>query len=432
MPGETKKNRLPLILKGARQVGKTWILKELGRTGFKDFLYINFENNPTMSDLFEGSINPHRIIEYLGALHGKKIIPEDTLLIFDEIQEVPRALTSLKYFAEEAPEYPICSAGSLLGIALHEGTSFPVGKVDILTLEPLTFHEFLLANDEHELLLSLQNSGLEPLPLPLIEKLDDYLKKYFIIGGMPAALNTWIEQHDFFQVEITLKSILDTYQQDFSKHAPRSMVPKLRFIWNSIPSQLARENKKFLYRFVRSGARAREYEDALLWLLDCGLIRRVGRITKGAMPMKAYEDLHDFKIYHLDGGLLRVMSQLPFQVILERNKVFEEFNGALTQQYVLQQLSSIIPDSIYYWTSEATAEVDFIFSDGTAIIPVEVKAGVNVKAKSLRVYMDRYKPQIAIRTSLSNVHRDGSLLNIPLSMVFHMERYLELCKKPGP
>lgn len=385
-----------------------------------------------MSDLFEGSINPHRIIEYLGALHGKKIIPEDTLLIFDEIQEVPRALTSLKYFAEEAPEYPICSAGSLLGIALHEGTSFPVGKVDILTLEPLTFHEFLLANDEHELLLSLQNSGLEPLPLPLIEKLDDYLKKYFIIGGMPAALNTWIEQHDFFQVEITLKSILDTYQQDFSKHAPRSMVPKLRFIWNSIPSQLARENKKFLYRFVRSGARAREYEDALLWLLDCGLIRRVGRITKGAMPMKAYEDLHDFKIYHLDGGLLRVMSQLPFQVILERNKVFEEFNGALTQQYVLQQLSSIIPDSIYYWTSEATAEVDFIFSDGTAIIPVEVKAGVNVKAKSLRVYMDRYKPQIAIRTSLSNVHRDGSLLNIPLSMVFHMERYLELCKKPGP
>ncbi|WP_219968269.1 ATP-binding protein [Methanospirillum stamsii] len=419
-------------MKGARQVGKTWILKELGRTGFKDFLYINFENNPTMSDLFEGSINPHRIIEYLGALHGKKIIPEDTLLIFDEIQEVPRALTSLKYFAEEAPEYPICSAGSLLGIALHEGTSFPVGKVDILTLEPLTFHEFLLANDEHELLLSLQNSGLEPLPLPLIEKLDDYLKKYFIIGGMPAALNTWIEQHDFFQVEITLKSILDTYQQDFSKHAPRSMVPKLRFIWNSIPSQLARENKKFLYRFVRSGARAREYEDALLWLLDCGLIRRVGRITKGAMPMKAYEDLHDFKIYHLDGGLLRVMSQLPFQVILERNKVFEEFNGALTQQYVLQQLSSIIPDSIYYWTSEATAEVDFIFSDGTAIIPVEVKAGVNVKAKSLRVYMDRYKPQIAIRTSLSNVHRDGSLLNIPLSMVFHMERYLELCKKPGP
>ena len=427
-----KKNRLPLILKGARQVGKTWILKELGRTGFKDFLYINFENNPTMSDLFEGSINPHRIIEYLGALHGKKIIPEDTLLIFDEIQEVPRALTSLKYFAEEAPEYPICSAGSLLGIALHEGTSFPVGKVDILTLEPLTFHEFLLANDEHELLLSLQNSGLEPLPLPLIEKLDDYLKKYFIIGGMPAALNTWIEQHDFFQVEITLKSILDTYQQDFSKHAPRSMVPKLRFIWNSIPSQLARENKKFLYRFVRSGARAREYEDALLWLLDCGLIRRVGRITKGAMPMKAYEDLHDFKIYHLDGGLLRVMSQLPFQVILERNKVFEEFNGALTEQYVLQQLSSIIPDSIYYWTSEATAEVDFIFSDGTAIIPVEVKAGVNVKAKSLRVYMDRYKPQIAIRTSLSNVHRDGSLLNIPLSMVFHMERYLELCKKAGP
>ena len=343
---------------------------------------------------------------------------------------MPRALTSLKYFAEEAHEYSICSAGSLLGIALHEGTSFPVGKVDILTLEPLTFQEFLLANDEYELLLSLQNSGLEPLPLPLLEKLHDYLKKYFIIGGMPAAVNIWIEQRDFSQVEIKLKNILETYQQDFSKHAPRSMVPKLRFIWNSIPSQLARKNKKFLYGLVKSGARAREYEDALLWLLDCGLIRRVGRITKGAIPMNAYEDLHDFKIYHLDVGLLRVMSQLPFQVILERNKVFEEFNGALTEQYVLQQLSSIITGSIYYWTSEATAEVDFVISNGTGVIPVEVKAGVNVKAKSLRVYIDRYQPEISIRTSLSNVHRDGSLLNIPLSMVFHLEQYLELCKNP--
>jgi len=424
-----KGDRLPLLLKGARQVGKTWLLKEFGKQFFNDYFYINFENSPSMSDLFEGVIDPHKIIEILGALHGRKIDPEHTLLIFDEIQEVPRALTSLKYFAELAPEYPICSAGSLLGIALHKGTSFPVGKVDILTLEPLTFREFLLGNSEDELLAFIKETEITPVPLPIAQKLIDYLKIFFITGGMPSSVSTWLENRDFSVVDDKLRNILDAYEQDFSKHAPATLVPKLRYIWNSIPSQLAKENKKFVYGLVKSGARAREYEDALLWLSDCGLIRRVGRITKGSMPLKAYEDLHDFKIYHLDVGLLRVMSELSAKTILERTRIFEEFHGALTEQYILQELSSIQSGSTYYWASEATAEVDFVFSDGEYIIPVEVKAGENLRSKSLKVYMEKYHPDIAVRTSLSNVRLDGSLLNIPLYLFFNLNWFIELCKK---
>ena len=359
-----KKERPPLILKGARQVGKTWLLIEFAKTCFKDMLYINFENMPNLNELFEGSIEPQRIIDMLGALNGKKIIPEKTLLIFDEVQEIPRALTALKYFAEKAPEYPICCAGSLLGVALHKGTSFPVGKVDFLNLQPLTFQEFLKANKEQELVKFIEKTDYTPFPQPFINKLIDYLKLYFVIGGMPAVVNTWLEYRDFAKVEEKQQAILETYQQDFSKHVPSAIVPKLRYLWNSVPSQLAKESKKFIYGLVRKGARAREYENALLWLLDSGFIRKVGRITKGALPLKAYEDLKAFKLYHLDIGLLRAMSELSPKAITESVRVFEEFKGALTEQYVLQELSSMNFKSIYYWTSAATAEVDFVFPMG--------------------------------------------------------------------
>ena len=355
---KNKKNRLPLILKGARQVGKTWLLNEFGRTAFENVLSINFENAPGLKEVFDGDISPQRILDLLGALHGKRIKPRETLMIFDEVQEIPRALTALKYFAEQAPEYAICCAGSLLGVALHSGTSFPVGKVDYLTLGPLNFEEFLLANGEASLIDYVRNSGLREYPKTIVEKLTDYLKQYFIIGGMPSAVNAWLDDRDYSEVEARQRDILETYENDFSKHAPKNIVPKLRYLWNSVPSQLAKENKKFIYGLVREGARARDYEEAMLWLLDSGLLRKVGRITKAAAPLKAYEDLKAFKLYHLDVGLLRVMSELSPDAILDGIRIFEEFKGALTEQFVLTELAGTdFIRNIYYWTSEATAEV---------------------------------------------------------------------------
>ncbi len=416
-----KNDRKPLIIMGARQVGKTWLMHEFGRNNFRDVFYLNFENTPGMEDLFSGEIRPQRIIDYLSALHGKRIVANETLLIFDEIQEVPRALTSLKYFAEEAPEYAICCAGSLLGIALHKNTSFPVGKVEFLTLEPLSFEEFLLANDEKPLLSQINTHDVEPLPILFTEKLIDYLKQYFIIGGMPAAVKKWIESRDFNAVENVQSAILMSYEQDFSKHAPQHLVPKIRHIWNSIPGQLARENKKFLYGLAKEGARAREYEDALMWLKDSGLIRQLYRTTQAIFPLKAYIDLKSFKIFHLDIGLLRVMSGLSPEIIIEKEAVFKEFKGAITEQYVLQQLSANAKiKDCYYWTTEATAEIDFLISYKNRIIPIEVKAGENLHAKSLRVYREKYSPTISIRSSLKNMQYIDGLLNIPLFVLFNI------------
>ena len=420
-----KRNRLPLILRGARQVGKTWLLNEFGAESFDDVLYINFENTPGLKSDFDGDISPQRIVDLLGALHGKRIRPQETLMIFDEVQEIPRALTALKYFAESAPEYAICCAGSMLGVALHGGTSFPVGKVDFLTLEPLSFKEFLLANGEDMLIGFVGSNGIREIPEAISGKLTDYLKQYIVIGGMPRAVAEWIETRDFSIVEKRQISILETYENDFSKHAPKNLVPKLRYLWNSIPSQLAKENKKFVYGLVREGARARDYEEALLWLLDSGLLRRVGRVTKAGVPLKAYEDLKAFKLYHVDVGLLRVMSELAPAAILEGIKLFEEFKGALTEQFVSTELAGQrFIRSAYYWTSEATAEVDFVFADDKNIYPLEVKAGVNLQARSLRVYRERFKPRLALRVSLSNLRLDDGLLNIPLYAMFNLENYL--------
>lgn len=421
-----KQGRLPLILMGARQVGKTWLLKEFGADYFEDVCYINFENPGAVADIFEGSIVPERIIELLGAYHGKKIQPEKTLIIFDEIQEVPRALTALKYFAEEAPEYAICCAGSLLGVTLHQGTSFPVGKVDFLTVNPMSFEEFLMANGEEMLLNWTREHYKEKMPEMFLEKYLDYLKKYFIIGGMPSAVKAWIETKDFSEVTEIQRKLLLSYENDFSKHAPGNVVPKIHHIWNSIPSQLAKENKKFIYGLAKEGARAREYEDALLWLKDSGLIRRVGLVSGGRLPLRAYEDLKAFKIYFLDVGLLRTACEIEPDIILDSVAVFKEFMGALTEQFVLQELQAAeIAPNIYYWSEGATSEVDFIFSYKNKIVPVEAKAGLAVHAQSLKVFCKKYEPEIAIRTSLKDYRMDNNLLNLPLYLLWNVKRILD-------
>lgn len=418
-----KVGRKPLILQGARQVGKTWLLKEFGSRHFEDVCYVNFERSQPLNRIFEGSISPMKIVEQLSLFHGRKILPEKTLIIFDEVQEVPRALTSLKYFAEEAPEYPICCAGSLLGVALHQGTSFPVGKVEFLTLQPLSFQEFLIANEKKMLVDYILQGNFDTEAF--VEKLQDYLKSYFVIGGMPAAVQKWLDTHDYFEVEDIQRQLLQAYVDDFSKHAPSKLIAKIRYVWQSIPSQLAKENKKFVYGLVREGARAREYEDTLMWLSDTGLIRRVYRLSKPDLPLKAYEDLQSFKVYLLDVGLLRLLGGLSPKVIIEGCRIFEEFKGALTEQFVLQELS-LFPrlNTSHYWTSEASAEVDFVFSEGLEVYPLEVKSGVNVHAKSLKIYDGKYNPKYLYRTSLLPYEKNDRLINVPLYMLFALDRVL--------
>lgn len=419
--------RKPLVLEGARQVGKTWLLKEFGKKYFKDVCYINFEQSDMLESVFAGDLTPRRIIEQLSMYNGRLIEPEQTLIIFDEVQEMPRALTSLKYFCEDAPEYVICCAGSLLGIALHEGTSFPVGKTDFLHLYPLSFKEFLLANNEEMLVSYIDKGGrdLEAFELRLTE----YLKKYIIIGGMPAAVNSWLTNGDYNKVNRIQKELIAAYQKDFSKHAPKNMVEKIRYIWDSIPSQLAKENKKFVYGLVREGARAREYEDAIMWLCDAGETVRTHNVSKPDIPISAYADLKSFKVFLLDVGLLRAMSKVSPKVILEGSRIFEEFKGALTEQYVCQELQTFTDtlDVNYYWSSSATSEVDFLLSDGLDVYPLEAKAGVTMNTKSLKVYRDKYSPKWALRTSLLPYERNVSAktMNIPLYMLFALQSELE-------
>ena len=419
--------RKPLVLEGARQVGKTWLLKEFGRKYFKDICYINFEQSDVLGEVFAGDLSPQRIIEQLSIYNGKVIEPEQTLIIFDEVQEMPRVLTSLKYFCEEAPEYVICCAGSLLGIALHEGTSFPVGKTDFLHLYPLSFKEFLIANGE-KMLVDYIDKGNRNLGA-FTERLTDYLKKYMIIGGMPAVVMEWLDSKDYNKVNRIQQELISAYQKDFSKHAPKPMVEKIRYIWNSIPSQLAKENKKFVYGLVREGARAREYEDAIMWLCDAGETIRTHNVSKPDVPISAYVDLKSFKVFLLDVGLLRAMSGVSPKVILDGSRIFEEFKGALTEQFVsqeLQQFSDTLQTN-YYWTSSATSEVDFIISDGLDVYPLEVKAGVTMNAKSLKLYVEKYSPKWAIRTSLLPYERnaEAKTLNIPLYMLFVLGKELE-------
>lgn len=340
---------------------------------------------------------------------------------------MPRALTSLKYFAEQAPEYAICCAGSLLGVFLHENVSFPVGKVEFLQLQPLDFEEFLIANDEEYLVNLVKNDDSVNLPDIISEKLKEYLKRYFIVGGMPGAVKTWIEEKDFEEVENVQKRILEAYERDFSKHTDANTATKIQYVWRSLPSQLAKENKKFVYGVVKDGARAREYENAINWLKDAGLIRVVNRIKCGnKLPLKAYEDLKSFKIYLLDIGLLRVLCELPYDSIIDEENIFKEFNGLLTEQFVLQELNNLPKvNTVYYWSNDFQSEVDFVFGYKSLIIPVEAKAGINVKAKSLRIFINEYNSKCALRYSLQNLSKDNDILNIPLYLMWNTEKYLE-------
>lgn len=411
---KNSKRRKPLIIEGARQVGKTWLMKEFGKQAYADTVYINFDSNSRMADLFSADLDTDRLIMGLELYAGHKINPENTLLIFDEVQEVPRALASLKYFYENAPQYHIVCAGSLLGIALHQGTSFPVGKVDFLKLYPLSFSEFLMATGNERFAELLKNQDYEMIT-SFKQTYIDALKHYYFVGGMPEAVQSFAESKDFNEVRAIQKRILAAYEQDFSKHAPNEIVPKIRMLWNSIPSQLARENKKFIYGLVREGGRAREYETAIMWLSDCGLVHKVSRVNAAGIPLKAYEDLKAFKLFIVDVGLLGCMTGLRQRTLLDGDDLFVEFKGALTEQYVCQQLKTIEDLGIYYYTNDrGSCEIDFVVDTGEQIVPIEVKAETNLRAKSLKTYRERFEPELSVRTSMADYKKEDWLLNLPL------------------
>lgn len=408
------KRRKPLIIEGARQVGKTWLMKEFGNLYYDNTVYINFDSNSRMADLFDSDLDTDRLIMGLELYTGKKFVPDNTLLIFDEVQEVPRAISSLKYFYENAPEYHIVCAGSMLGIALHEGTSFPVGKVDFLKLYPLSFREFLMATGKGTLADLLDKQDYQMIT-SFKQTYIDALKNYYYVGGMPEVVQSFSENKDFNEVRDIQNRILAAYEHDFSKHAPNEIVPRIRMLWNSIPSQLAKENKKFLYGLVREGARAKEYETAIMWLSDCGLVHKVSRVNTAGVPLKAYEDLKGFKLFVLDVGLLGCMAGLRQRTLLDGNDLFIEFKGALTEQYVCQQLKTIDDLGIYYYTNDRNScEIDFIVDTGEKIIPVEAKAEINLKAKKLKTYQEKFKPKISVRTSMADFKKEDGLFNLPL------------------
>ena len=408
------KRRKPLIIEGARQVGKTWLMKEFGRQAYADTIYINFDSNSQMAELFSSDLDTERLIMGLELYAGRKIDPENALLIFDEVQEVPRALSSLKYFYENAPQYHIICAGSLLGIALHQGTSFPVGKVDFLKLYPLSFKEFLMATDKERFAELIDKKDFRMIT-SFKQTYIDALKHYYFVGGMPEAVQSFAENKDFNEVREIQRRILAAYEQDFSKHAPNEIVPRLRMLWNSIPSQLAKENKKFIYGIVREGARAKDYETAIMWLCDCGLVHKITRVNTAGIPLRAYEDLKAFKLFMADVGLLGCMAGLRQSTLLDGNDLFVEFKGALTEQYVCQQLKTIPDLDVYYYTNDrGSCEVDFVVDTGELIVPVEVKAEVNLRAKSLKTYREKFSPEVSVRTSMADYKKEEWLVNLPL------------------
>lgn len=422
-------NRKPLILQGARQVGKTWSLKTFGAEEFENVAYFNFDEQPELKQFFASTKDVERILQNLGLVNVKAILPGKTLIIFDEIQECNDALNSLKYFYENAPEYAVASAGSLLGVTLSRGASFPVGKVDFLTVYPLSFSEFLLADDPSLAAYLNQIDAITPIPDIFFNRLVEKFKMYFISGGMPEAVVALLEDKDVELTQQALKNILNAYSLDFSKHVENKEIPKIGFIWSSIPSQLARENKKFLFQSVKTGARAREYEDALLWLSQAGLVYKVFRSTKPFLPLSAYDDLTAFKIYLLDVGLLRRLALLDPVAIREGNRLFTEFKGALSENFVLQSLIRQFETPPRYWTSGNKAEVDFLIQYENSIIPVEVKSDISVKGRSLTIYQKEFQPEIRIRYSLKNLKQDDGLLNIPLFMADYTLKMIGLAHK---
>lgn len=405
--------RKPLILQGARQVGKTYILKEFGAREYSEVVYINCDDNNDMQNMFV-DYDVDRIIRSLSAISGISIKPSTTLLILDEIQEVERGLASLKYFCEKAPEYHVAVAGSLLGITLHEGTSFPVGKVDMLYMYPMDFEEFLLAMGKEQLVELLRNNSWAALT-PLRGMLTELLRQYYFVGGMPEAVKTYVERGDIWEVRSIHSKIIDAYRNDMSKHVPKQQVQRINMVWNSIPSQLARDNKKFIYGALRKGARANDFEIAIQWLVDSGLVHKVHRISKPVVPLKFYEDMSSFKLFLLDCGLLGALSETPPEQILIGDNVFEEYKGAFTENYVLQQLKSLPRTFVYYYSNDnSTLEIDFVVQHDAHIIPIEVKAEENLRAKSLRQFVTDNAGLHGVRFSMSDYREQDWLTNVPL------------------
>lgn len=411
--------RKPLILRGARQVGKTWLLQEFGKQYYRQFVYVNFENATELANLFEQDFDTHRILQSLH-IYSKVNIDEDTLIIFDEIQSVPRGLTALKYFCEDAPQYHVVAAGSLLGMNLHSNVSFPVGKVNFIDLHPMTFDEFLLAIGEEALHSSLVKQEWDTIGI-FHNKLVNYLKTYYYIGGMPEAVSVYCQTHDFSQVREVQQEIIRDYEADFSKHVPSAVVSRLYQVWQSVPSQLAKENKKFVYGIIREGARAKDFETAIQWLVDCGLLLPCHRVKLPHIPLIAYQELSVFKLFLLDVGILSAMSGLDLRMLLRGDDIFTEYKGALTEQYVMQQLHAMRHDYVGYWTNDrSTAEVDFILQRQGEVIPIEVKAEENLKAKSFKLFCETYAPQTAVRTSMRPYKQESWMTNVPLYGITHL------------
>lgn len=419
---KNKKNHKPLVIQGARQVGKTWLMQEFGEKYYEQVAYINFDVDVKSREIFDIDYDTERLIMDIGLATKTKINAENTLIIFDEIQECPRALTSLKYFRENAPQYDIIVAGSLLGVACHEGTGFPVGKVSFMNLFPLSFEEFLLAMGEERFVELLNKKDFKTIKL-FNSKYEKLLKQYCYVGGMPEIVQDFVENKDFESVRNLQKEILSAYEEDFTKHIPTNTVAKIRLLWKSIPAQLSKENKKFIYGAAKEGARARDFEAALSWLINSGLVYRVNKITKPDLPITAYEDFNSFKLFVLDVGLLGAMTDLQADTIIDGNRIFEEFKGAIAEQYVLQQFKTIKDLPVFYWSNETSrAEIDFVIQIKSDVVPVEVKAERNLQAKSLKVYMEKFKPNYAIRTSMADYKTTDNLIDLPLYL-------LEIIKK---
>ena len=417
------KYRKPLILKGARQIGKTYILQQFGSENYDGVAYFNFDHDEDLYNLFNNTKDPKRILEQLSFIYGKALIPGKTLIIFDEIQECPNALNSLKYFQEEANEYHIACAGSLLGIRLSH-TSFPVGKVDFLNMYPMTFREFLIADNCNNLVEYLNSiKNVENIPDIFFNQIEEKFKAYFMIGGMPEAVKAWTEEKNVELVNNIQKNILQAYESDFSKHTSNSEANKISLIWNNIPSQLAKENKKFLYQAIKAGARAREYESALNWLNDSNLIYKIYNITKPDFPLKAYNDLSSFKIYINDVGLLRQMANLDSKIVIEGDRLFEEFKGAFTENYVLNMLTTTLDTVPNYYTFDRH-EVDFIIQSKNEIIPIEVKSNRSINNISLTRYNEKNNNELAIRFSMNNLAKNGKILNIPLFLIEYLNNFI--------
>ncbi|MCF6212553.1 MAG: ATP-binding protein [Flavobacteriaceae bacterium] len=416
---KTGKNRKPLLLQGARQVGKTYLVKAFAEKAYLNLIYLNFEQIPDLKSLFEGALNPESIIHNISLFLGKKISAENTLLFFDEIQTAPEVLTSLKYFYELTPEYHIIAAGSLLGVSVGKKGSFPVGKVNLMTLYPMTFAEYLMAFGEELIVNRLKERNIiAPLPQIIHDKLLTHFKLYLFLGGMPEVLQSYLNNRDIRLVRTLQNEILQAYKRDFSKYTTKLQAIKTAELWDAIPRQLAKENKKFKYNDVRKNARAANFEQTITWLKQAGLINLAFNISKPSLPLSGYADFLKFKVYMLDVGLLGAMLNIGSQIIIEPSAIFSEYKGAFIENYVAQELVANGNTDLFYWTSKSDAEVDFIIEKNTAIYPLEVKSGLSRNLKSLRSYEGKYKPKLLIRTSPRNFIKSNNFINIPLYAVF--------------